>query len=602
MKFQVIRITEKHTIGILGSLLFFAVFVVTPAYAVTTIDWDLDSYFITSGSVTGLSGISPIFFTVTDTDLAGNSQVDTINVQITSNVDSQGIILTLTEDVSDNGEFQNENLVLMENNAEFKITDTALIILEDPDANTDPTVIETLVGSVNGVQILSESDPPAIGGIFIDLVETGPDTGEFSGTFSFSTSGSDSSTNTILVSEGDVIAVVDVETNSRANGLITPSPPANIGAILAEVDGTVTASYNAISASIDVASSGSGGRGTNTPDRPSLGASGESSLIGKGCRGDCTPPTLGVFPEGKRIVDNGFSYNGNPVNVESFYTPYPLITVNVGEENVTILKIYENGGPQNIKHVELAFGLGKGERIGDSKAKIELDIKFDGTETVTVFDPEKALQDVRVESEVGGCGTSVVDAKCLIVTIYHTFRESLDFDMVGTYVWDFRRNGWQNYYNHGIHIMGESLNPPDEYDGYHKGHKYHLTETGKGTATDENDNTWSLVKGLWEMDYIPNKKIDDGITMHGFNRDNARFDVYKQGQILLAENTLNSQVLLEKSILNEQFYDSLAYYTIEYPDRISRSQDSILQENMMLERIKAEKIFEKTFGHTNTRE
>ena len=346
-------------------------------------------------------------------------------------------------------------------------------------------------------------------------------------------------------------------------------------------------------------SSGSGGRGSNTPDRPSLGSSGESSLIGKTCSGDCTPPTLGVFSQGKRIVDNGFSYNGNPVDVELFYTPYPLITVNVGEENVTILKIYENEGPQNIKHVELAFGLGKGEIIGDSKAKIELDIKFDGTETVTVFDPEKALQDVRVESKIGGCRTSIANAQCLIVTIYHTFREPLEFNMVGTYVWDFRRNGWQNYYNHGIHIMGESLNPPEEYNGIYKGHKYHLTETGKDTATDENGNTWSLIKEIWKMDYIPTKKIDDGVTMHGFNREHARFDVYKQGQILLAENTLNNQVLSGKQISNGQYYDSSAYYTIEYPDRIPRSQDPILQENIMLEQIKGEKVFEKTYGHVN---
>lgn len=189
------------------------------------------------------------------------------------------------------------------------------------------------------------------------------------------------------------------------------------------------------------------GGGGNFAGGPSLGESVESSLIGNSCRGDCTPPTLGVIVDGKRIVDNGFSYNGNAVDVEYFYTPYPLITVSVGEENVTVLKIYEDQGPDNIKHVELAFGLGKSEIIGDSKAVIEWDRKFDGTETITVFDPENALEDVRVETNVGECGTTFSNAECLIVIIYHTFREPLDFNMVGTYVWDFRRNGWQNYFS-----------------------------------------------------------------------------------------------------------------------------------------------------------
>ena len=81
------------------------------------------------------------------------------------------------------------------------------------------------------------------------------------------------------------------------------------------------------------------------------------------CSESCTPPTLGVTKTGKVLVENGFSYNGNPVNVNSFYTHYPLITADVGRENVATFKVYDNGGPQNISHFALAFGIGQGKNI-----------------------------------------------------------------------------------------------------------------------------------------------------------------------------------------------------------------------------------------------
>ena len=93
------------------------------------------------------------------------------------------------------------------------------------------------------------------------------------------------------------------------------------------------------------------------------------------------------------------------------------------------------------------------------------------------------------------------------VAIFHTFRAPLDFNIVATDVWDLKRNAWQNYYNHGIEVVGESLNPPKEYDRIDKGYIYHLTETGKTSAVDDFGNSWSLDHGLWTMDHISQKKI-----------------------------------------------------------------------------------------------
>ncbi len=78
---------------------------------------------------------------------------------------------------------------------------------------------------------------------------------------------------------------------------------------------------------------------------------------GSGCAVDCEEPTLGVDSTGKRLVTNGFTYNGKSVDVETFFTPYPLITADVGKQNKAEFKIYENQGPENIRHFSFAFGL-----------------------------------------------------------------------------------------------------------------------------------------------------------------------------------------------------------------------------------------------------
>jgi hypothetical protein len=265
------------------------------------------------------------------------------------------------------------------------------------------------------------------------------------------------------------------------------------------------------------------------------------------CRGDCTPPTLGLDEDTRRLVTGGFSYNANPVDVERYYTPYPLITVQTGKNNTATFKIYENMGPDNIEHFELAFGLAQGQILADSRASILWDRTFDGVETVTLNDPQNALDNVNVTSSAGPCDGGTIP--CLILTIRHTFREQLEFDIVATNVWDSSRNAWQNYYNHGIHVEGESLNPPDTYTGIYRGHTYHLTETGKHAAVDEFGNTWSYEYGTWSMDYVPAPRPQDG-DWQVLTRYHSGFEEYKKNQAVLAQKTIN-EILGNRSIQSE---------------------------------------------------
>ena len=322
--------------------------------------WEFASYSIDSSKAgSGLTNS----FEIDDSDLDGNGgPLDQLAVTVESK-DSSGtsietLNLILTEDIDD-GLFGIDHMLFMVNESEFELSDNSLITIEDPcdepsdtDGNCDSGVVETLSGALSeSVLIYSDTDTS---GIAIDLIETGPDTGIFTRSLSFSTTASDAANAVLHVSAGDVFTVEDQKTSSLTNGLITGDP--NRFAILVEIDGTVEVTASpadgsppSVTDSTTITSGSSGGRGSGGLVRPGLvvDSSPVSNPGGSGCEGDCIPPTLGLSGL-QRIVNNGFSYNDNPVDVDLYYTPYPLVTVNVGEENKVVLKVYDNSGTQNI--------------------------------------------------------------------------------------------------------------------------------------------------------------------------------------------------------------------------------------------------------------
>ena len=306
---------------------------------------------------------------------------------------------------------------------------------------------------------------------------------------------------------------------------------------------------------------------------------------GSGCS-NCEAPTLGLNSESKRIVENGFIYNGKPTDVERFFTPYPLISATVGKQNTAVFKIYEDKGPENIKHFSFAFGLDKNDIISNSKTMIELDIDHEGTETVTVTDPENALDNIKVSTKIGNCNGNDLDIQCLIVTIDHRFRAPLDFNIVATDVWDVKRNSWQNYYNHGIEVIGESLNPAKIHDGINAGHIYHLTETSKTTAVDEFDNTWSLHNGKWMKDYVQNERVQD--TSSVFNRMHSDFVEYKE---LQAQNTI-PQLLESCPTCLDSYANFDNSFGHEYSNEINKLDNPEIIQKMILENERAQKIMD----------
>jgi len=268
---------------------------------------------------------------------------------------------------------------------------------------------------------------------------------------------------------------------------------------------------------------------------------------GRKCPGDCEPPTLGLDENYVRVVDSGFTYNGQTVDVKSDLTPFPLITTNVGEENIVVLKVHENTGIENIAHVAIAFGLGSDEFFSESLADIALDIEFDGTKTIIVTDPKKKLENIRVETDEGKCREGdFSNDECLIVTFYHTFRESFEFNKVASYVWDMNRNGQQNFYNDGVRIVGESLNPPTTekiVDEHGKIHILTIKPVSKNLRLDENNHLWIQVKDVWQPYKASYNQLQTEIeskktpTVTDFNSYDLQ--ELKGNQVLIAEKTIS---------------------------------------------------------------
>lgn len=614
---------------VLIGILVFVPFLIPSASAEITVDWTVaglnnfaNEMAITEGN---LDNGLPVSVQVTDTDsVFDDLVVDTIDVLITSTLDPIGTTLTLTETGIDTNVFFGDTLsyegnfvILSDSSLQFSVSDTVTVVVdEDPDGacSTDDTITELdSVNDSNGVFVYSDSEVENFG-IGLILTETGPNTCTFEGTLTFTdTAPSDDTTGTLHVSEGDILTFVDDVSFAVTNAQIIPTIKGK-GSIVGEFENPdldaaqVTATYLGVSANLDLDDDGAPGRGGGGLVRPGLVVdsgeekddfsddSGDDSGDGSSCHGDCSPPTLGVDSSFKRIVSDGFSFNDNSVDVEQFFTPYPLVTVKVGEKNRAILKIYDDGGTQNIAHVEFAFGLGKDESFSENRAAIILDIARDGRESVTTFDPENVLDDVSVITMKESCG-NIVSSQCLVVIIDHTFRESLEFNMVGTQVWDFSKNSWQNFFNHGIHIIGDSLNPPktkqiafgtNEMRGL-----FILTQIQKieDKWIDEFGNVYQH-KGNDRFDIIhsiPRQVIEDSVTMHGCDRTCNWFEKYKQNQEMIAHLKLDT--MLGGKIAN----DLPSFIPPPELEIVSRADDIILQKSISSEIHRAQKIFESKY-------
>jgi len=170
---------------------------------------------------------------------------------------------------------------------------------------------------------------------------------------------------------------------------------------------------------------------------------------GGGCGGDCTPPTLGQDSSGKVHVTGGFTINGQTFDVESFKQTITTQTIRENEPVEIILKVFENGGPQNLKHVGIVIG---NEYIFDSyvwrhlpNAEISWEREFDGVQSIQLENTENLITDVNVEAKTVGT----------ITTLKFQFTPTMTFDTshIMVKMWDQNRSYWVNNFHDALEIQ-----------------------------------------------------------------------------------------------------------------------------------------------------
>lgn len=168
---------------------------------------------------------------------------------------------------------------------------------------------------------------------------------------------------------------------------------------------------------------------------------------GGGCT-ECTPPTLGLDEEGKRLISGGIVINGQSHDVDFFKQNLNAEILNVNEPVEIILKVYENTGIDSIEHVELNIGqedrFVSGVTIPHNPVTIEWNKTFDGKETVTIHDKQNLVKDVSVH---------VIDTSPIIgFKFKFTPVEEFNANTLVTKIWDTRKNVSVNHFYDALNI------------------------------------------------------------------------------------------------------------------------------------------------------
>src|SRR3989337_549771 len=127
---------------------------------------------------------------------------------------------------------------------------------------------------------------------------------------------------------------------------------------------------------------------------------------------------FGTDSFGNRYIDNGFTFNDFITDVEDFKQHMPLQTIQVGESNTAVLKIYNHKGISTLEHVELVFGLDQKQSDGLNTNSIVWEQNFKGTQSVSTKDPDNLLMDVNAVGEA--------DDKVMSITFIFAFREPME--------------------------------------------------------------------------------------------------------------------------------------------------------------------------------
>jgi len=308
---------------------------------------------------------------------------------------------------------------------------------------------------------------------------------------------------------------------------------------------------------------------------------------------DGDAPTLGKDKFGVQIVENGFTFNGESVDVERLHTDFPLISTDVGKLNNIEVKIFENGGRGHIKYVEFALGIPEVGAWYDAEAYIEVWIEQGGDKikALKIFDDLNIIDSVSAFIGTTSCH-SIGYGECLLVSLDYVYRESPNGNVIGVKPADFRGYANQFFFNDGVEVLGESLNLPAKMTiaVLHADHHEQRGGTLELSQIDRYQNIWEDEYGIqW---YVKDGRIKqitlpdyeypqdkDNIGIQGMKRDHPLFEQYKYEQYLKAIEPMpeyyRTTINYEKAF--SEINDILS---IEYPESHSGVSDLLVQQEI----------------------
>lgn len=435
-----------------------------------------------------------------------------------------------------------------------------------------------------------------------------------------------------ILSNGDTVTITfDIATNATAGGTISqaeinanftdgagaPDFGTTYSGVWSDASTLVITLTDVTGAVLNLGASTIGGAATTTiadadggnPDLINNGGdtatlTGDFGIIAtlttNSCPKDCTAPTLGIGNDNQRVVEHGFSYNGNYVDVQKWHTPYPLIKAQTGKMNVLTAKIYENYGVNSINAIRVAFGVPQIGELYNSEVIVEYYPNDILGPQLNVIDENHLLDNVKIRTWPTSCSESDIETSCLMFRMEHMFREAPIDNVVGISVSDKTLNPAQFYFNDGVKVEGDSLNPPQTATiPLHTklGNNMMLTQIDRANQiwVDEQNNIWTKNSYNTWFKITPDTEIEidvDPVSKHGIQRDHAFFETYKSGQELLANQIWNGAEIQSEPSEPK---------TIEFSG-IPRLDNPELQKSITEQNKMAQKIFEEEFGNISIKQ
>jgi len=269
---------------------------------------------------------------------------------------------------------------------------------------------------------------------------------------------------------------------------------------------------------------------------------------GGGCSGDCTPPTFGNDENNRKLVEGGFSYNGQAIDVTEFWTPYDLVTAQTGEVVNFTIKAYENNGLDNIKWIQFGIVPEVGTPLNDAEILATFHLKSSMIDEIVEEEKYDLFDIVAASTYVEECG--YITSDCLELSIDVMFNEELINKVIVIDVIDNPRNSNTKYLNDGIETVGESINEPlINSVSVSNGGAFYPQRAGtvELVLTSYKNSEWQDEYGyMWKEDFenhtfriisdVPQPQKEADLMWSAMTRMNSNFDAiiqYEQDRALL---------------------------------------------------------------------